>query len=45
MRNFSAPLYVDEVIEESELVVLQAGAPLGEKSRLAGEGRRVTVSA
>src|SRR5260370_18320789 len=33
-RNFSTSLYVDEVVQESELVVRQTGASLGEKSRL-----------
>ena len=31
----NTPLYVDEVVQESELVVRQTGTPLGEKSRLA----------
>jgi hypothetical protein len=31
----STPLYVDEVVQESELVVRQAGTALGVKSRLA----------
>jgi hypothetical protein len=31
----STPLYVDEVVQESELVVRQAGAPLGNGARLA----------
>ena len=35
--RLSTPLYVDEVIEESELVVRQAGTALGVKSRLAAE--------
>src|SRR5579864_7155050 len=37
VRNdpFSAPLYVDNLVEESELVGRQTGAPLGERSRLA----------
>jgi hypothetical protein len=34
-RRFSASLYVDEVVQESELVVRQAGAPLGKRARLA----------
>ena len=34
---FSTPLYVDEVVQESELVVRQTGTALGEKSRLAAE--------
>src|SRR5260370_39587516 len=32
---FSTPLYVDDLVEESELVERQTGAPLGERSRLA----------
>ena len=36
-RTFSTTLYVDEVVQESELVVRQTGTPLGEKSRLAAE--------
>jgi hypothetical protein len=36
-RNFSTSLYVDEMVQESELVVRQTGTPLGEKSRLAAE--------
>src|SRR5260370_8369615 len=32
---FSAPLYVDDLVEESELVERQTGAPLGARSRLA----------
>ena len=35
--EFSASLYVGEVVPESELVVRQTGAPLGVKSRLAAE--------
>src|SRR5260370_36848363 len=31
----STPLYVDDLVEESELVERQTGAPLGERSRLA----------
>src|SRR5713226_6665291 len=31
----STPLYVDDLVEGSELVVRQTGAPLGERSRLA----------
>jgi hypothetical protein len=30
-------LYVDNLVQESELVVRQTGAPLGEKSRLAAK--------
>src|ERR1700730_2539845 len=33
--GFSAPLYVDDSVEESELVERQTGAPLGERTRLA----------
>jgi hypothetical protein len=33
----STPLYVDEVVQEAELVVRQAGAPLGAKARLAAK--------
>src|SRR5229473_4630519 len=32
---FSTPLYVDDLVEESELVERQTGAPLGERARLA----------
>jgi hypothetical protein len=31
-RRFSAALYVDEVVQESELVVRQTDAALGERS-------------
>ncbi len=33
--SLSTPLYVDDLVEGSELVVRQTGAPLGERSRLA----------
>jgi hypothetical protein len=35
--TFSTALYVDEVVQESELVVRQTGAPLGARSRLAAK--------
>src|SRR5713226_3280169 len=34
-EGFSTPLYVDDLVEESELVERQTGAPLGARSRLA----------
>jgi hypothetical protein len=35
--SLSAPLYVDDLVQESESVVRQTGARLGEKSRLAAK--------
>jgi hypothetical protein len=34
---FSAALYVDDLVEESKLMVRQTGAALGERSRLAAK--------
>jgi hypothetical protein len=34
-KRLSTALYVDEVVQESELVVRQTDAPSGERSRLA----------
>ena len=37
MLIFSASLYVDDMVQESELVERQTGAALGEEPRLAAE--------
>src|SRR6266851_4000477 len=43
-ESFSTPLYVDDLVEESELVERQTGAPLGARSRLAARVAASTIA-